>query len=429
MKKNKPQNPRKQNGQAFQATEQDLSSQNLMKKPLIIITFIVLIIVSFFLGRASNDPNIISKISSLNPSPTPQISKEKTTYSNNEFALVDTKVIRKIDDQETTIFTNVVGVDKIKIGPDGKTIHFRPTDQPAPNQPYCVILPDNLNSLAENNDSPPNSPPPSQLPFDFKGLELNETLKKCSSGFITGTDYFAYLKIKKSHEGSIVFEDITSDIQNQVKIDSKLLQEFSDTDGENSYYYPHDGIKIDENLILAFDQLVVAIDIVKNKFIGGENIDFAKAPFNQFVNQKSIPYILIESQKDGPPWFSAIIDISGGQFKVIDLDNLDNRSWFNFDIEPAIWEDDSIIFNFLDLVDLTDQLPQNFISDNNLEDLTDTTEINKINREAENILAETGNYEKIICDLSSGEHNTPSCQGLIRIVNYKYSSKNGLTKL
>ena len=242
-----------------------------------------------------------------------------------------------------------------------------------------------------------------------------------------------------------MYEDLIEKKKNQLQLSPTLLG-FTDpkvdlaqiifTPGikgkdDFTYYYPHQDVETRENLVLSFGQLIIAIDPLTNTFIGGkafgsgESIDEygISGSSYTFINEKSLPYVLIESHLDGQDFFAAIIDITNNTFKVVKLMDLDNRPRFDFKVQHARWENTSILFNFLDVEQIN--IPKELLEGKDLTTMSET-EIYSLSRQVEQVLSRSNQYEKVICDVNIGSH-TPLCEGLKGIINYSYSHE-GLLK-
>lgn len=363
--------------------------------------------------------------------------------SNKEFQLSGSEVLRVINGQKTVLFKNVEGVSEVRLGPDGKTLHFKPSGKPNPSQQYCG----NLEEKGRPASSDYTNPPPNQPPWDFKTMGHAYTILGCNGdGYLVNSNYFAYLQLRSSQEGYVVYEDLASGKKNQVQIDASLLYGFSDGSPQKSnsyssnsivgkdgyqYYYPHQDAKTGNKLVVALGRLVVAIDVSNSKFIGGKGFGHEDHDFPiiatsfYFLNEKSLPFVVMESRWEGPPIFAGLIDLSGNSFKLVKLAYLDRRPWFDFGVQPITWENDSILFNFTDFEEI--KIPEDFLKGKDLATMKDA-DIDSLSRQLEGILSNQGKYQKIICDLHLGRYS-PSCQGLKGIVNYRYSSSQGLVKI
>lgn len=394
----------------------------------------------YYLGRING-----AKLSS-NSSNTSNITEIST---NKEFQLSSSEVIRKINGQNSVLFKNVEGVSEIRLGPDGKSLHFKPIGKPKRGQQYCA----NLEEKDKPAPSSYPSPPPNQPPWDFKTITHAYTISWCGgnnvNGYLINSNYFAYLQLVNPEKGYVIYEDLISGKKNQVQIDTNLLYGLNDTNtkransywirgiiGKDSYtyYYPHQDIKINDKLFLAFGRLIAAINTSDNYLVGGKGFSlYTDQDFGividsfHFINEKSLPFVIIESVWEGPSIFSALIDIANDQFKIVKLANLDKRSLVDFGIEPVVWEDNSILFNFLDFEDITKQLPKDYINIDFITKLSNI-EIEQLNRKAEEILSTGGKYKSIKCNLGPGIGGG-ICDGLKEVIHYRYSSSQGLVKI
>lgn len=402
------------------------------------IFLLVLVIVAgaYLLGN-------INRFSTKDLGPTSQISPNPKMKgsSGDEYRLAGSEVI-KVNGQSNVLFKNVEGVSGVRLGPDGKTLHFKLTGKFEAGRYYCGNLEEK--DVLAPTDYP--SPPPNQPPWDFKRLGHAYTIRGCEGdGYLANSDLFVYLQLRGSQEGDIHYEDLASGKKGQVAVPADLLSGFDNSSPEKMndywsqgitgidgyrYYYPHQDVIVDNKLVLAFARLIVALDIQKNKFIGGRGISYQDSDFPiigtsfYFLNEKSLPFIIIEGRWEGPPIFAGLIDVSGNDFKIIKLASLDKRSIFDFGIQPAAWENDRLLFNFADFEGL--KIPDSYLN----KDLTQVqdVEIDNLNRQLENVFMGKSGYEQVKCELRPGMY-TAACEGLKQVLHYQYTANQGLVRL
>mgnify|MGYP001571614383 CR=1 FL=1 len=353
------------------------------------------------------------------------ISPQKNSQNPN-LQLSGSEVLQIIDGQKTVLFKNVEGVSEIRRGPDGKTIHFKSDDTTNPLRNYCVYI-------------KKTTIPSSQPPWDFKQMKDIPNISGCYDGYTTHSNYFAYLQIKNDKEGYIVYENLGTGKTNKILIDPNILPGFEYTRFGNSYmdddliigndnypyHYASRDAKISNALILIFGNLVTAIDVTNNHFMGSQFFDGKEfqvvSDSFELLNENSLPFIVVESQWEGPPVLTALIDLTDNNFKVIKLVDLDNRPFADFNVEPIIWEKNTILFSFHDFENI--KIPNKF--DVNVITSTDA-EIKYWSRQLESILSNPGSYQQVKCGLHYGPLG---CEGLKGIKQYRYSSEHGLTKI
>lgn len=409
---------------------------------MFIFAGIVLIVIvvgagGYYLGKTNNKP------SSQGSTPTSQIFPGAINSSGDEYRLSGSEVIKVTNGQSTVLFNDVEGVSNIRLGPDSKTLHFKVIGN-NPNQLYYCA------NLEEKNGSTPTdypSPPPNQPPWDFKRLGNAYTIKGCEGdGYLVNSNYFVYLQLRNSQEGVVYYEDLVSGKKGQVSVPADLLSGFNDGSSEKmnsywgqsiagkdgyQYYYPHRDVKVDNKLVLAFARLIVAIDIPTNKFVGGKGFSYQDSDFLivgtsfKFLNEKSLPFIIIEASWEGPAVFAGLIDVSGNDFKIVKLAYLDKRPIYDFNIQPAIWENDKLLLNFTDFEEL--KIPDNYLEGKDILKMQDT-EIDSLGRQLENIIMARGGYQQVKCELRAGMYS-PSCVALKQVLHYQYTAGQGLVRL
>lgn len=377
-----------------------------------------------------------------------QQSNTKQSSQNSEYQLSGSDVIRVVNGQKSVLFKNVSNVSEVRTGPDGRTVHFKVNNFNSQKpQELCADLESKLDSLT--SDYP--SPPPQQAPWDYQRIAHYGTIHHCNTyyagGYLKNSDYFAYLKLTSPTEGQLYYENLKTGELKQVSVKSELLSGFNDgydakgtTPGKfNSYwadnlvgkdgyqyFYPHQDSYLQNNyLVLAIGRLVVAVDVQKNNFIGGFAQEGVVATSFHFLSQTSLPFVVVESAWEGPAVFNEIIDVSSGNFKMVNLAELDKRSFLGFKVEPIVWESNSILFNFTNVEDATKKLPSSY-DFNNLP-INDSAKMTEIDKQAEQLLKKNYGYLDVKCSLEPGM--VSGCEGLKKINQYRYSTNEGLVKI
>lgn len=404
---------------------------------LIVILVAAAVLGGYFIYQTVQKPSI--------PSPQTQTASASPNVFQNKLRLQDDKVIWRLDEQETILFTNIENISEVRLGPDQRTIHFRMIRSNF-NQAFCA----DLETRIEPAPADYSSPPPAQPPWDYKRVRHAYTINHCNNehagGYLKSSPYFVYLIIKNPNDGLIVYEDLNTKKIGSVKVDPQFLKGVTDgnqiaessysvdpilgKDGY-SYIYPHQDAKVLGNkLVLAFGRLVLGIDINNNSWMGAkeflykdkDNIVIATSFY--LLNERPLPFVVMEAVWEGPPKLVTIFDLSGNELKSVEISHLDKRPWFDYGILPLVWEEKSILFNFASVDVITDQLPsqyrQGFEYDEN--------QMKTINQQAENILKQGSRYQDIKCDLYVGL-GTPICEGLKGVTKYRYTSNQGLVKI
>lgn len=388
----------------------------------------------------------------IQKSPTPSLQTQTTSASpsvfQNKLRLQDGKVVERLNGQETILFTNVENVSEVRLGPDQRTIHFRMI-QPNSNQSFCA----DLESKIEPAPGYYSNPPPTQPPWDYKRVGHAYTINHCNNygagGYLKSSPYFVYLVIKNLNDGMIVYEDLNTKKVDSVKVDPQFIKGFTDgtppmtgsylvdpilgNDGYN-YVYPHQDAKVlDNKLVLAFGRLVLGIDIDNNRWMGAkeflykdkDNVVIATSFY--LLNEKSLPFVVMEAGWEGPPTLVSIFDVSSSEFKNVEISHLDKRPWFDYGISPLVWEEKSLLFNFAQVDVITDQLPLQYRQGF---EFRDENQMKTINQQAENILKKSSLYQDVKCDLAIGLGTPlPLCEGLKGIIKYRYTSDQGLVRI
>jgi hypothetical protein len=378
---------------------------------------------------------------------TNSLTKSKQNLKNTEYKIFGNQVSKVINGQESVLFQNVSNVTQVRLGPDGRTIHFKveKSDFFKKPQELCADLESKIEPLTD--DYP--SPPPQSAPWDYERIANYGTIDHCNTyyagGYLKTGDYFVYLK-KDSSQAKIYVENLSSGEVKQFILNSDVLSGFDKgytvdqntkfyavdpVEGKDgfSYYYPQqDAFLQNKYLVLAFGRLILDLDLTNSNTIGTFTLDGVVATSFDFISNKSLPFVIIESGWEGPLSFNQLIDVSGSKIKTVKLNDLDMRSGIGLQIkDPLVWEGNSVLFNFADIdweagkklsaeYTNTDQLPIN-----------DNAKMEQINAVAEQILKKDFGYIDTKCSLGPGMIS--GCDGLKKINKYRYSSEQGLVKI
>lgn len=371
---------------------------------------------------------------------------QQQTLQGKEFQISGSEVIQIRNGQKSVLFKNVTGVSEVRLGPDGRTLHFKVTnfDNQKP-QELCADLESKIQSPPPDYgiEAPPTTPP-----WDYQKIAHAYTINHCNTykagGYMKSSDYFVYLKLTSPTQGQLYYENLKNGELEQVSIKSELLTGFNDgyeakgtTPGKTNsywvdaitgkdgaqYFYPQqDSYLQNKYLVLALGRLIIAIDVQKSTLIGGFAQEGVVATSFRFLSQNSLPFVVVESAWEGPAVLNEIIDVSNSNFKTVRLSSFDKRSYYGFNIEPIVWENNGALFNFTDFEDATKKLPSSY-DFNNLP-INDDAKMVQINSQAEQLLKDQYGYLEVKCSLGPGM--VSGCDGLKKINHYKYSSENGL---
>ena len=347
----------------------------------------------------------------------------------------------KVFDGSQLLFTNVVNVEEARIGPDGKTIHFKVVGHQ--NQARCANLESDIEEAGENYPSPP----PSRPPWDYQRINHFATIKGCYGGYLKNSDAFAYLALSNEKEGLIVVEDFKSGRTITVPVDADLLWGFFDGTEKrgNSYwvrgvasqdgllfYYPMvDATPIGRRLVMAFARLILTVDLNREIFMGG--VALVRPEYSViadsfwFLSQEGSPLVVVEAGWEGYVWLQALLDLSGEDLKVVNLHEYQKESVTGLlGIETVRWEGERLLFSFYEEIEVTDQAD---VDMETLEDLSAEMRRQEEMRVREE-LRKIGKYEDVYCSFEQSLIGYGyGCLAAVNLVNYSYTPGGDLTKL
>lgn len=416
--------------------------------PIILVITGGLIAGAYFLGTVQkSNPQLADPVQETNSTPILQ----KENAKDQEFQISGSEITQGINGQKNVLFKNVIDVSEARRGPDGKTIHFKVKNYQGwkDQRASCANLEAPLQSLPSDYGT---AAPPTAPPWDFQKVGHAYTIHNCnnneySGGYLKTGDYFVYLKLISNTQGLLFYENLQSGEIKQLQINSNLLSGLNDgvdpignkpgkgntywveaivgKDGVYYFYPQQDSLFQNKNLILAFGNLILAINIDKNTLIGEFVQQDVVATSFRFLSKSNLPFLVVESAWEGPAIFNEIIDLSSDKLKLVDLTKLDKRSFNDFEVEPIVWEGDAIMFNFTDYEDATKKLPSSYDFDKL--PIGDQARMDQIDRDAEKYLKDNFKYLEAKCSLGPGM--VSGCDGLKKVDHYRYTSSAGLVKI
>lgn len=419
---------------------------NHYKFPIILLVIITVLfaIIFFAVGviRYLTPPNI----ENITNNPVgPDIVKNKVSGNPSEVSFVKLVGNQVIDDHGI-VFNNVTGVEKVRLGPDKKSFHFKvnigekwPTRciTTGPNWHYAVATPS------------------STRPWDYKnlgpGIPHNCTDVN-SSGYLINSNYFVYLKAKFPDDGRLIIEDLLQEKVVNLPVDRVDLKGFFDgihsaplgraasywTDGIKgddgyTYFYPqNDAELINGKLIVAVGRLVLAADILKEKLILA--LPLVEPDYNiistafWFLGEKGSPVVVVEAGWEGWQGLQALVDLSGSAAKVINLRNLSKGGLNFFDTKLASWQDGKVVLTLFNTVEIAEQeAGVNKDKINSLNEANDESGIKAEEIIAKTRLMKSNKYKDVWCNLSFGMYS--GCWGMINYTQYQYVPGGSLEKI
>jgi hypothetical protein len=368
---------------------------------------------------------------------------EKVKYS-----IKDSYIIEKKGSKENVLLRNVTNVTQVRLGPDGKTLHFKvnfPDDINTYNTHYyCVDLDSDRTHVSKDHGK-------LTPPWDYKELYYSKLMPSCglngkSGGFLKNSGYFVYIKYTSDlTKATLVIEDIKTSYKYSFSLPSVLVQKISGDDYiekigiENWYVYPSkDIITGEEKLVMAFGNYVLAYDLNDNKmlgwdYVGGLEYDIVEDYF-WFHGKKDSDLIVIESKWEWWTRIEGIVDVSNDRMKVVSLKEYSEQvnDWYELEEKQIIWEKNKVLLNFYKFKDLTEEETKSLVGDKYIyaEDPPDSAmSIEKsleLARTYERAIKGSGTFIGVNCYVFN---IYPACYALVEKSTYIYSPGGILEKI
>lgn len=347
----------------------------------------------------------------------------------------------KIFDGSEVLFTNVENVNEVRLGPDGKTIHFKVVGDNY--QAHCANLESEIGTAFPGYPSPP----PTSPPWDYKEINDFATIKGCDGhlpgGYLKNSDYFSYLKLIKGSDGFLIVENLASGDSIEIPVGSNLLEGFFDAEERRGnsywvlgiegkdgfiYHYPRvDSPPVNGKFVMAFGRLILAVDVDQQKLLGGVAMN---APDYSvvidsfwFIASEGSPLVVVESGWEGYKRLEALLDLSEDILKIVKLNSYQESLPDISDIKTVQWEGERVLLTFYNQIDVTSEV------DVDIEALNELP-IEKIQEEEEKTKAEllqTGKYAKVFCSLEYGI--LTGCFAVVDLVSYSYTPGGSLIRI
>lgn len=385
----------------------------------------------------------------------PDVISEKT---GEKLELRDSEIFAISAEGEKKLFTNVSKVEAMRMGPDGKTIHFKVT-QPRRGEDRAAHCANLEAQIRPSVDAGNPNPPPTQAPWDFQRIANAYTIEGCGTygeagGYLDTGDFFAYLKEAKSKDLVLVVEALAdaSTVSIEFPKGSSLtgLDEitededfgvagFVNAEGERFFYPQEDAVLKDGLLVLAFGEKIVAVDIKAKKLIGTEyltNPPYSIIAFSFWFHSKpNLPFVVVESGWEGQSGFSVMLDIENGALYTHRLEKLAQANTNGYQAEFLQWDDQGLTLNFYKEVDITDQAMKNADPEvaqvmKGIEKSYSEADWNALEKKLDDVEAKeraTGKYVDVLCQFPGMAGG--GCMGLTKGTTYRVTPGSGLKEL
>lgn len=353
----------------------------------------------------------------------------------------------KIWDGDSLLFENVNGVVEARKGPDGHTIHFKLA--PDTVGAKCADLETKVEPSVSTFSLLP-SPAPIKAPWDYKLINIADTIDNCnynyqlSGAYLDDSSFFVYIKIDDQQKrGSLIFVDLDKNISFSFNLIEDILPGFFENNPSRKqhywywatpmvgkdgsfYFYPGTSSRNKNGkYLIGFGRLLFGIDTENQIYLGqlvlaGPNI---VSDAIRFSENEVFPVALAVSYWGGAYNLEALIDFSGNDLKIINLNKYGKGHLGLFDIKDIEWKDNSVVVRFFEtkfisvgeegVVAYGKNADKNFVAQKE--------------RETEQRLKNQGEYEEVACILTP--HQGTGCYAAFNLVSYEYTLGGTFTKI
>ncbi len=290
----------------------------------------------------------------------------------------DGGIYEKIAGEERHLFLDAQNVKKARFGPDGKSIHF-------------LVIPDSRRFLAScaNLKDFSDFIPFQKAPWDYGSVGHGYFMRTCGSagysgGYLKNAPFFAHIEITPSGETVLFIENLSTKKKSEISLPRDSFQDVEEknnvrggycvdgcygvkAESGSFYLYPvQDAYLMQEKLVLAFADILIAVDVEKNIFLGSEVLS---NPPEQIISssvefdfQENFPFIFITSGWSHGRVSGTILDLSRGRLVLENFPEYSDPGRFGYGAPSFAWDEAGLTIQFYKEIEVTDEISKEEIA-------------------------------------------------------------------